>query len=617
MINFVKVHMVKSMTHFQRPLRHLATPVRLAAAMFSLMLLTACQGLSPVNVAVLDGDHEKIRQLVAGGEPVDPIAPDEPSPLLYAIDKRDVESVKLLVELGAQVDRRTTLPRELSPLMGALKFNQIEIADYLIEQGADIELATTHGQVPLTYAAESGNPTLVAKLLALGAKPDPQAVLEPGAYSPLTMAADKGNEEMVRSLLAAGADVKRKDGRGWAALYTAVCGRSGQDNPRLLQALLDAGADANQAADNGFSPLYCAAEKGRTQMAARLLSAGARVEENNNGWRALYIAAHNNHLDIVSMLLAMGADPNSANGPSGWTPLAISADKNHEEVVTLLLQLGAEPDRKTGHGFTPLYQAVASGKDTRPIMKLLVAAGADPNTRVNNQYKWTPLHRAANSGHYDTTEALLQLGANPALGDTDGDTALDLAIDRGYEKTSATLRRYRAPTNRGGAGSSGDGALLGKLIASAGLVAVGLQADLPVEQTLQVATAATRDIWLEDGQGSNLAQLQQQTLAASVQGAMTGGGTGAADAGNPSHGPKKPLRNQGVCSVYTIDNFRSADLVGEPQIDTQCATGIVHYRTYLKNHGRPDAEAGELEKVYRLHMLAMENADKLDKATRM
>ena len=255
------------------------------------------------------------------------------------------------------------------------------------------------------------------------------------------------------------------------------------------------------------------------------------------------------------------------------------------------------------NGSRPLSEAAQRTQSTY-MVKQLIALGADPY--FVNKRGSTLLHYAAMNNNPELVRYFIDIGINPKVKNNDGNTAYDMSYTRGIDSVSNILAPYNS--------SSFSGDIMGKLIATAGLVAVGSQADLSSEQMTQFLSAATQDVWLNDGRSNNLAQLQQSALASSCTSACS---SSSSNGINKAHGPKKPLRNQGVCKDYTIDNYKDANLIGEPQIDTLCATGIVHYRVYLANYGRNDADAKELEKVYQAHVYSMETANKVDKATQM
>jgi uncharacterized protein len=113
----------------------------------------------------------------------------------------------------------TDAPDGFSGLGLAIFFGHLQTARLLVEAGADVDRPSRNSfrVTPLHSAVASGNVELVELLLAHGARPDPEEFL--GA-TPLHSAAAAGNREIVRRLLAAGADRNRqvKEGKTPAGL---------------------------------------------------------------------------------------------------------------------------------------------------------------------------------------------------------------------------------------------------------------------------------------------------------------------------------------------------------------------------------------------------------------
>jgi ankyrin repeat protein len=65
----------------------------------------------------------------------------------------------------------------------------------------------------------------------------------------------------------------------------------------------------------------------------------------------------------------------------------------------------------------------------------------DPNLRGPNGY--TPLMYAAARGHSGLTELFLRNGANAALLNSEGDSAVDLALRMGHSAVADLLRQAR------------------------------------------------------------------------------------------------------------------------------------------------------------------------------
>jgi uncharacterized protein len=105
-----------------------------------------------------------------------------------------------------------------SELMVACAAGWVHVARRLIAAGVDPNYVNEHGETPLTYAATWGHETVVACLLAKGAKVDgpPQPT-----WTPLMYAALRGNRRIVLALLINGADPQRRDRRGVTAMELA------------------------------------------------------------------------------------------------------------------------------------------------------------------------------------------------------------------------------------------------------------------------------------------------------------------------------------------------------------------------------------------------------------
>jgi ankyrin repeat protein len=91
--------------------------------------------------------------------------------LLEAIDTRNKDLVKLLINNGARVDREANLGLKRTPLQKAVEVDSLEIVTLLLEEGADINArpAERGGATAFQLAAIRGNCIIAAKLLEYGA----------------------------------------------------------------------------------------------------------------------------------------------------------------------------------------------------------------------------------------------------------------------------------------------------------------------------------------------------------------------------------------------------------------------------------------------------------------
>ena len=71
------------------------------------------------------------------------------SPFCISIIKGDLDTVKKLIEFGADVNQKSN---GMTPAMYAAKYNRVEILKLLIEKGANIEKESDKGMTAFDYA---------------------------------------------------------------------------------------------------------------------------------------------------------------------------------------------------------------------------------------------------------------------------------------------------------------------------------------------------------------------------------------------------------------------------------------------------------------------------------
>ncbi len=147
-----------------------------------------------------------------------------------------------------------------------------------------------------------------------------------------------------------------------------------QDNARVIQELIFRGFDPNTPNPDGYYGLMLAIKEPSPRVAEALVAAPeTRVEVRNASDESpLMLASLKGFRKLCELLIARDADVNKP----GWTPLHYAATGGHTEVVQLLLDNHAYVDAASPNGSTPLMMAAMYGSPA--AVQLLLDAGADP-----------------------------------------------------------------------------------------------------------------------------------------------------------------------------------------------------------------------------------------------
>jgi len=115
-----------------------------------------------------DGNIEAVKQHLAAGADVNAKGDAGMTPLNVAALEGQKEIVELLIANGADVNTKNSVGG--TPLHQAAVADRNEVAELLITEGADVNAKDDwYGRTPLQFAAEGGNKEIVELLIAKGA----------------------------------------------------------------------------------------------------------------------------------------------------------------------------------------------------------------------------------------------------------------------------------------------------------------------------------------------------------------------------------------------------------------------------------------------------------------
>lgn len=248
---------------------------------------------------------------------------------------------------------------------------------------------------------------------------DPRREIPLGSTA-LHCAASQGRLEVVLVLLEAGTSPNARDGKEATPLWYVTRFHDPEHHVAITRALLEAGADPLITDWRKATPFHVAAGRGSIEVVDILLERAPHTLNQTTviGATGLYLAATEPGLDgMVSHLLSLGATNEAVLG-NGWCPLTGAVHYALESMVRLLLREGWKA--VGGPAALPRAIHLASTKDLpRTLQMLLDAEGPERrqlwSTCVYVDVSLSPLHRAIASDAVGAVSVLLQAGANEGV----------------------------------------------------------------------------------------------------------------------------------------------------------------------------------------------------------
>lgn len=250
-----------------------------------------------------------------------------------------------------------------------------------------------------------------------------------------------GSLEELKRALENGLSPDAKTAHGTTALMLAA------RQPAKVDLLIARGANVNARAESGVDVLTIASryhgngEVIRALLKARVAAKPAKGVTVKNDMTPLFNAVACGDRFTAKLLIDAGADVEAMThvlGTIRQTPLVAATLRNDALMVELLLSHRANPNRGA-NDIMPLHYAVI-GNHLEAVKSLLKGYTRIDETDGDQS---TPLHYAASVDPGDTRvlEALLAAGANRALKDKNGRTALELAKEYNHAAAVVALSK--------------------------------------------------------------------------------------------------------------------------------------------------------------------------------
>lgn len=350
----------------------------------------------------------------------------------------DVRRARRLIERGADVNALDDTTQ--SAFLIAASEGYVELLDLTMQYGADLDSKDSFNGTALIRATERGHAAIAGRLVRAGIEVDHVNNLGWTALHESVILGD-GTEryvDTVRVLVAAGADVgipAVNDGLT-AGEHAELMGQT--DVAGLLRKTAEAEAVRRSAAGQG---LLAAATDGDADRAALMLRGKADLETRDGSDRtALLLAATYDRVPVARLLVALGADPDALDDrhDTPWLVTGVTGS-----VAMLEALLPSDPDLTIRNRYGGISVIPASERGHVDYVRRVVQTGIDVN-HVND-LGWTALLEAVILGdgttpYQEIVRILLDAGADTAIADRDGVTALGHATAAGQVEIAKILR---------------------------------------------------------------------------------------------------------------------------------------------------------------------------------
>ncbi|NXL78808.1 ANR55 protein, partial [Leptocoma aspasia] len=247
-----------------------------------------------------------------------------------------------------------------TPLMHAVSGRQVDTVKLLLKMGANINTQDACGRTSLSLATYLGWLEGCVSLLRNGAK---QNIPDKNGRLPLHAATAEPDVRLLSLLLQQSnlSEINHQDNEGMTSLHWAAF----HNRPQHTQTLLHKGADPTLVDKDFKTALHWAVQSGNRILCSIILDhwQGPSIinYDDENGKTCMHIAAAAGYSDIISELAKVPKCNLQALDVDDRTPLHWAAAAGKADCVQTLLELGIDSSPRDINENTPLTYAIYCG----------------------------------------------------------------------------------------------------------------------------------------------------------------------------------------------------------------------------------------------------------------
>ncbi len=187
-------------------------------------------GLTPLHLACVIQNTSVVMKLLDAGSKADGIQDGKfyvSTPLMTATENKDVNTAKVLIENGANVNLRDWWQN--TALLKAVQTGSVELVSVLLRYGADPNACNRFGGFALHYAVVADQCSITRMLIEAGCAIDSCGSTEKDStvkYSPLAAAIHRDCLQCFNFLISSGADFDKEDLKHKTPLVYALSNRA-------------------------------------------------------------------------------------------------------------------------------------------------------------------------------------------------------------------------------------------------------------------------------------------------------------------------------------------------------------------------------------------------------